>query len=41
MNLYASSTLSSMMKPLFWQRMSPSVFNANYQRSLFLRKLPS
>ena len=38
MNLYASCSLSSMMKPLFWSRMSPSLFSANYQRSLFLRK---
>ena len=38
MNLYSSSTLSSLMKPLFWQRMSPSSFYANYQRQLYLCK---
>ncbi len=38
MNLYASCNLSSMMRPLFWSRMGPSGFSANYQRSLFLRK---
>ena len=38
MNLYSGSTLSSLMKPLFWQRMSPSSFYANYQRQLYLCK---
>ena len=38
MNLYSGSTVSSLMKPLFWQRMSPMAFYANYQRQLFLSK---
>lgn len=38
MNLYSGSTVSSLMKPLFWQRMSPMSFYANYQRQLFLSK---
>ena len=38
MNLYAGSTLSAMMRPLFWKRMAPMSFNANYQRNMFLRK---
>ena len=38
MNLYSGSTVSSLMKPLFWKRMSPMNFYANYQRQLFLSK---
>ena len=38
MNLYAGSTLSSMMRPLFWKRMARMSFSANYQRNMFLRK---
>ena len=38
MNLYSGSTLSSMMRPLFWKRMGLSSFSANYQRQLFLCK---
>ena len=38
MNLYSGSTLASLMKPLFWQRMSPMSFWANYQRQLFCCK---
>ena len=38
MNLYAGSNLSSMMRPLFWKKMSPMSFWANYQRQYFLCK---
>ena len=38
MNLYSGSTLSTMMRPMFWSRMSPMSFYANYQRQLYLCK---
>ena len=38
MNLYAGSTLSSMMRPLFWNRMTLFGSSIQYQRQLFLRK---
>ena len=38
MNLFSGNTLASTMRPMFWKRMGPTGFWANYQREQFLCK---